>query len=80
MTATNDVYTTGVFVRALFESVLRKDISWIEQDEYRLVCAKGEHPNDLVDFYPVTGIYMGNKMGEHNQAQVKRICKGLKVP
>ena len=77
--AMNDVFEPNVFVKSLYESVLRKDICWAEQDEYRLVCAKGEYEGDLCDFYPITGVYIGNKMVRANQKQILRICKDIKA-
>lgn len=75
LTATNDIYDVDVFAKRLFESVLRKDVSWIEQDEYRLLCSVGEHEGDQCRFFPITAVYMGNKMTRRNQSQVRRICK-----
>ena len=76
----DDMHTNDAFIRSLTESVLRKDICWIEQDEYRLVCPKNEFPDDLCPFFPMTGIYMGNRMALEKQAEVKRQCEELHIP
>ena len=74
-----DVNTEDAFLRILLNSVLRKDICWAEQNEYRYITANEQYPDNLVQFYPITGIYMGNKILKRNYKVITNICKELKV-
>lgn len=77
--AYEDVNTEDAFLRVFINSVLRKDICWIEQNEYRYITANEQYPDNLVQFYPITGIYMGNKILKRNYKVITNICKELKV-
>jgi len=70
-----DTRDPETFLKILIESILRKDISWIEQNEYRLVSYDGMYVNNLVPFHPITAIYAGNKISNADLEMVKDICK-----
>ena len=61
------------------ESLLRKDILWAEQSEYRLISASGLNMNDNVSFYPITAIYVGNKATLQDIDKIKGICRAKKI-
>ncbi len=75
----NDTNDNEIFFKMLIESVLRKDISWIEQDEYRLISANNLNSNNIIPFHPITAIYAGDKISTRNLNVIKRICskKGI---
>ena len=80
LTAVNDIYDdSDIFSKRMFETVLRKDICWTEQDEYRLIGFENGFKDDQCKFFPITGIYIGNKMGKEDQERVKHICKEIEV-
>ena len=55
----NDFLTNDAFIYVLAESVLRKDICWLEQNEYRLICPRGTFDRDLCKFFPLRGFTWG---------------------
>lgn len=77
--AYENINNEDAFMKTLINSVLRKDISWVEQNEYRYIVADGMYKDNLVKFYPITGIYMGNKISKRNYKFIYEICKELNI-
>ena len=69
----------NAFIRVLIESVLRKDICWTEQNEYRYVSTNNMYESNLAPFYPITAIYIGNKISKRNYSIMVKLCKELDI-
>ena len=68
-----DIYSHGV---------LRKSIDWAFQNEWRLVLPL--HSNNISDynvkFYPITKVFLGNRMPPERRRKIIDICKRKGIP
>lgn len=61
---------------------LRKSIDWTFQNEWRLLLPMNS--KDIADynvrFFPITKVYLGNKMTKEQRKQIIEICKRKNIP
>ena len=68
-----DIYSHGA---------LRKSIDWAYQNEWRLLLPL-HHKNDSeynVDFFPVTKVFLGNRMDSGKRKEIIEICHNRQIP
>lgn len=61
---------------------LRKSIDWAYQNEWRLLLPLG-HKDDTnynVKFFPITKVYLGNRMNPADRSEIIGICKEKGIP
>lgn len=65
-----------------FNGALRKSIDWAYQNEWRLLLPiKSNNPEDLnVKFFPITKVYLGNRMNSIERKKIIEICKEKQIP
>ena len=64
-----------------FNGVLRKNIDWVFQNEWRLLLPYSKESQDFnVKFYPITKVYLGNRMNSKNRKQIIEICNRKNIP
>ena len=63
------------------EGALRKSVEWAFQDEWRLLLPNGSLGDDNnVEFFPVTKVFLGNRMSPAKRKEIMAICKEKGVP
>ena len=81
--AQEDTEITNEYVWNLyFNGALRKSIDWAYQNEWRLLLPiKSDDPKDLnVKFFPITKVYLGNRMNSNERKKIIDICKEKQIP
>jgi len=65
-----------------FHGALRKSIDWAFQNEWRLLLPMKceDISNYNVKFFPITKIYLGNRMSIENRREIIDICKKRNIP
>ena len=66
-----------------FHGVLRKSIDWAYQNEWRLLLLmkRTSNINDYnIEFFPITKVYLGNRMSLERKHKVIEICKRRNIP
>ncbi len=64
-----------------FHGALRKSIDWAYQNEWRLLLPYGIKDKDYnVEFFPITKVYLGNKMSAESRKEIISICKDKGIP
>ena len=59
-----------------FHGALRKSIDWAYQDEWRLLLPfRKTDRNFNLPFFPISKVYLGNRMNKENRQEVIEICK-----
>ena len=68
-----DIYSHGA---------LRKSIDWAFQNEWRLLLPlRSKSPSDYnVKFFPITKVFLGNRMPAHNRREIIDICHAHSIP
>ena len=56
---------------------LRKSIDWVWQDEWRLLLPFQKKVN--IEFFPISKVFLGNKMSTENKKLIIDICNGRKI-
>ena len=61
---------------------LRKSIDWAYQNEWRLILpmGKAEGADYNLQFFPITKVYLGNRMQPQDRKKIFRICKQKGIP
>lgn len=61
---------------------LRKSIDWAYQNEWRLLLPLGRNKetNYNIPFFPITKVYLGNRMNAENRNKIIDICKERGIP
>ncbi len=61
---------------------LRKSIDWAYQNEWRLILpmGKAEGADYNLQFFPITKVYLGNRMPPQDRKKIIRICKQKVIP
>ena len=78
-----DTEITNEYVWNLyFNGALRKSIDWAYQNEWRLLLPiKSDNPKDLnIKFFPITKVYLGNRMSSNERKKIIEICKEKQIP
>ena len=79
--AKDKMYTTDVLWDIYFHGALRKSIDWAYQNEWRLLLPKGEHKDNYnIEFFPITKVFLGNRMTTQNRKIIIEICKKRGIP
>ena len=65
-----------------FHGVLRKSIDWAYQNEWRLILPKrmGEDINYVVRFFPISKVFLGNRMESEKRREIMELCKEKNIP
>ena len=73
MEALSDIY---------FNGVLRKSIDWAYQNEWRLLLPPQKHGQSgfTKKFFPITKVYLGNRMSPNRRKEIIDICKQKGIP
>lgn len=64
------------------QGALRKSIDWMYKCEWRLLLPLGDHNQDNynVEFFPITKVYLGNRMEAEKRRKIIDICKSKNIP
>ena len=60
--------------------VLRKSIDWAYQNEWRLFVPKRYALKDKLRFFPITKVFLGNRMPKEKREQIMDICLEQNIP
>jgi len=65
-----------------FNGALRKSIDWAYQNEWRLLLPPQEHGQKGFSkkFFPITKVYLGNRMSKDRREEIIGICKRKGIP
>ena len=65
-----------------FHGALRKSIDWAFQNEWRLLLPlrKNSSEDYNVPFFPITKVYLGNRMQPQQRKEIIGICKEREIP
>ncbi|MCR4733755.1 MAG: DUF2971 domain-containing protein, partial [Treponema sp.] len=64
-----------------FHGALRKSIDWAFQNEWRLLLPLGNHcENYNIQFFPITKVFLGNRMQKNQRKEIIEICNYKNIP
>lgn len=64
-----------------FHGALRKSFDWAYQNEWRLLLPGGyKTPGFTKEFFPITKVYLGNRMSPDKRKEVIEICHDKNIP
>ena len=65
-----------------FHGALRKSIDWAYQNEWRLLLPMGrtKGTNYNIAFFPITKVFLGNRMNQENRKRIIEICHSRNIP
>ena len=65
-----------------FHGALRKGIDWAYQNEWRLLLPmrRAKEINYNIVFYPITKVFLGNRMTSENRNSIIKICHSRNIP
>lgn len=66
-----------------FHGALRKSIDWAFQDEWRLLLPmqnSGSETNYNIPFFPITKVFLGNRMPQSARKEIIEICHSRNIP
>lgn len=65
-----------------FNGALRKSIDWAFQNEWRLLLPLSERNGDNcnVEFFPITRVYLGNRMQSEKRKEIIDFCNNKGIP
>ena len=66
-----------------FHGALRKSIDWAFQNEWRLLLPMGSNLKASgynILFFPITKVFLGNRMSPKDRQEIINICKARKIP
>ena len=64
-----------------FHGALRKSIDWAFQNEWRLLLPLGNHcENYNMQFFPITKVFLGNRMQKNQRKEIIEICNDKNIP
>lgn len=80
--AQNEAPTNESVWDIYFHGALRKSIDWVFQNEWRLLLPRGmgENAGYNMPFFPITKVYLGNRMRAYNRREIIRICNEKRIP
>lgn len=79
--AKDKMYTDDVLWDIYFHGALRKSIDWAYQNEWRLLLPFGKNKENYnVKFFPITKVFLGNRMDAQNRQEIIKICKSRGIP
>lgn len=63
-----------------FNGALRKSIDWAYQNEWRLLLPLGNHQKNYnVEFFPITKVFLGNRMTKESRKEIIEICNNKNI-
>ena len=69
-------YTSDILWDIYSHGALRKSIDWAYQNEWRLLLPMGKNKADYnIKFYPITKVFLGNRMTMTKRKEIIDICK-----
>ena len=65
-----------------FHGALRKSIDWAFQNEWRLLLPLSDKNGDNcnVEFFPITRVYLGNRMQSEKRKEIIDFCNNEGIP
>ena len=79
--AKDKIPTDNLLWDIYFHGVLRKSIDWAYQYEWRLLLPFGKNRDDYnIEFFPITKVFLGNRMSAQNRKAIIEICKKRGIP
>ncbi len=65
-----------------FHGALRKSIDWVYQNEWRLLLPMGrtKKTNKNVEFFPITKVFLGNRMNHETRKSIIEFCHSRNIP
>lgn len=64
-----------------FHGVLRKSMDWAFQNEWRLLLPLGKKAENYnINFFPITKVFLGNRMALNQRRQIINICNERNIP
>lgn len=63
-----------------FHGALRKSFDWAYQNEWRLILPLGKKDDYNIKFFPITKVFLGNRMDEKNRQTIINISKARGIP
>lgn len=64
-----------------FHGALRKSLDWAYQNEWRLLMPRGNQVDDFnKEFFPITKVFLGNKMDIKTRKEIIEICNSKNIP
>ena len=65
-----------------FHGALRKSIDWAYQNEWRLLLPMGRAKDTdyNIAFFPITKVFLGNRMTSENRKSIIEICHSRNIP
>ena len=79
--AKDKIPTDNLLWDIYFHGVLRKSIDWAYQYEWRLLLPLEKNKNDYnIEFFPITKVFLGNRMSAQNRKAIIEICKKRGIP
>ena len=79
--AKDEMYTDSILWDIYFHGALRKSIDWAYQNEWRLLLPMGKNKTDYnIRFFPITKVYLGNRMSAVERRKIIDICKRRGIP
>jgi len=64
-----------------FHGVLRKSINWADQNEWRLLLPHALNQSGYtVPFFPITKVYIGNRMEDAQRKELIDLCHSRGIP
>lgn len=73
--------TTETLWDLYFHGVLRKSIDWAFQNEWRFVLPRNYYNGNYnVEFFPISKVYLGNRMSPERRKEIISICHEKNIP
>lgn len=73
-------YTESILWDIYFNGALRKSIDWAYQNEWRLLLPLGKSDEYSIKFFPISKVFLGNRMTATNRKIIIDICKMKGIP
>lgn len=73
--------TEDIVWNIYFHGALRKSLDWAYQNEWRLLMPRGNKVDDFnKEFFPITKVFLGNKMDFKTRKEIIEICNSKNIP
>lgn len=63
-----------------FHGALRKSIEWVQQSEWRFLFPMNSEANFNMPFFPISKVFLGNRMAMKDRADIIEICNQKNIP
>ncbi len=74
-------FTEEILWDIYFHGALRKSLDWVFQNEWRLLLpCNSSIENFNIKFFPITKVFLGNRMSADKQKEIINICNEKNIP